>query len=222
MRSLTADDATTVSRIRDAAVLLFGRSGYDATSVRAIAAEAKVSAGLVIHHFGTKEALRLACDEHIVAEVMSPGGADASGTTGAPETTLADGVQRWIDNLDVHRPALDYLARMLTDRPSLADGLFDALVDRTEAMIAEGAAAGVMHRGSDPRMTAVIVAAQGLMPLLLERHIGRAIGEAGLSVAAIRRMTLPSVELYTHGLYATTALLDATRAGLASGEGTHS
>ncbi len=54
MRSVPVDDATTRSRIRDAAVALFGRAGYAATSIRTIADEAGVSAALVIHHFGTK------------------------------------------------------------------------------------------------------------------------------------------------------------------------
>ncbi|HEU4808311.1 MAG TPA: TetR/AcrR family transcriptional regulator, partial [Homoserinimonas sp.] len=73
---------------------------------------------------------------------------------------------------------------------------------------------GRMRVGSDPRMTAVLVATQSLVPLLLERHIGRTLGSAGLGEQLIRRMTIPTLELYTHGLYADDTLLNAARAAL--------
>ena len=81
MRSVTPDsplldDATTRSRIRDSAIELFGSRGFSGTTIRAIAEQAGVSAALVIHHFGSKDALRLACDEYIVASLL----ADSSGT----------------------------------------------------------------------------------------------------------------------------------------------
>src|SRR5919199_4055952 len=62
---LGPDDLTTRARIRDAAVLRFGREGFG-VSVRALAADAGVSPGLVIHHFGSKDGLRAACDEHVL------------------------------------------------------------------------------------------------------------------------------------------------------------
>ena len=67
MRSATSpsDDLTARARIRDAAIRRFGADGFGA-SVRAIAAEAGVSPGLVIHHFGSKDALRASCDEHVL------------------------------------------------------------------------------------------------------------------------------------------------------------
>jgi hypothetical protein len=41
------------------------------------------------------------------------------------------------------------------------------------------------------------------------------LGEPGLTPALIARMTLPTLELYTHGLYQTTDVLDAATAALA-------
>ena len=61
MRS--SDDLTTSARIRDAAIAQFGAHGFN-TGVRAIATAAGVSPGLVIHHFGSKDGLRKACDEY--------------------------------------------------------------------------------------------------------------------------------------------------------------
>jgi len=206
-RPIGPDDSTTRARIRDAAVLLFGRGGYDATSLRAIAQAAGVSAGLVIHHFGSKEQLRAACDEHIVAAVLgrkeSLAGSDLAAT-----------MQRWLADVDSYRPNLDYLSRMITDGSDAGDRLFDSLVERTEQMLDDGESAGVMTESSDQRMRAVLVASYGLVPLIFERHIGRALGEPGLSEGAVRRMTIPTLELYTHGLYASEATLEAARQAL--------
>jgi AcrR family transcriptional regulator len=209
MRS-PSSDATTRSRIRDAALELFGAHGYSGTSVRAIADLAGVSAALVMHHFGSKEALRAACDAHIVDEVMHrkaqlPADGD-----------LANTMQRWLTDVDTHRSRLDYLARMITDGSDAGLRLFADLVDRTEAMISAEVAAGRMRSSSDPRMTAVIVATHGLMPLVFESQLARVLGESGLSLALIGRMTLPTLELYTHGLYQTTEVLDAATTALAS------
>lgn len=208
MRS-ASDDATTRSRIRDAAVELFGRNGYPSTSIRAIAARAQVSPGLVIHHFGSKEGLRHECDQHVVAEIF---GRTADLSPDQSSNALAATMQRWLADVDTHRVALDYLTRMLTDGSALGDQLFDLLVDRTEKMISDEVELGRMHSSSDPRMTAVLVASQSLVPLLLERHIGRALGAEGQPRQVIRRMTVPTLELYTHGLYTDETFLNAARA----------
>ncbi|WP_227497128.1 TetR family transcriptional regulator [Planctomonas psychrotolerans] len=209
MRSVSPEDATTRSRIRDASVLLFGRVGFEKASIRAIAESAGVSPALVLHHFGSKERLRDECDRYIVDEVM--GRNDELG-----HGDLAATMQRWLADIDTFRPSLDYLSRMITDGSEHGDRLFDQLVSRTESMLAAGAADGSMHESSDPRMTAVIVATHGLLPLIFERHIGRVLGESGgLTESAIRRMTLPTLELYTRGLYTSDAVLEAARTALA-------
>jgi AcrR family transcriptional regulator len=47
----------TQDRILVAARQLFAESGYDRTTIRAVAAAAQVDAGLVMHYFGSKEKL---------------------------------------------------------------------------------------------------------------------------------------------------------------------
>ena len=59
---------TADARIRDAAIEQFGQHGFD-VGLRAIAKAAGVSAALVIHHFGSKEGLRTACDDYIAEEI---------------------------------------------------------------------------------------------------------------------------------------------------------
>jgi AcrR family transcriptional regulator len=58
-------------RLRDAALALFADRGYAATTVRAIAERAGVTPGLVVHHYGTKEALRAAVDRHVLDSITT-------------------------------------------------------------------------------------------------------------------------------------------------------
>jgi AcrR family transcriptional regulator len=53
-------------RLLEAAINLFGRDGFDGTSVRAVADEAGVSWGLVRFYFGSKDGLRDAVEEHVM------------------------------------------------------------------------------------------------------------------------------------------------------------
>jgi AcrR family transcriptional regulator len=62
-------DLTARARIREAALLHFGEHGFERATIRGIAETAGVSSGLVRHHFGSKQALREACDAHLVAVV---------------------------------------------------------------------------------------------------------------------------------------------------------
>ncbi|OOK64317.1 bacterial regulatory s, tetR family protein [Mycobacterium kansasii] len=77
----TNDDLTAKARIRNAALDLYAQYGEDRVSLRAIAAEAGVTLGLVQHHFKTKAGLRRAVDELVadyfwqaVAEADDQGG----------------------------------------------------------------------------------------------------------------------------------------------------
>ena len=67
MRSVRAvtEDLTARARIRHSAIVYIGRHGWRAATVRAIAGAAGVSPALVIHHFGSKDGLREACDTHV-------------------------------------------------------------------------------------------------------------------------------------------------------------
>lgn len=61
----TNDDLTAKARIRNAAMDLFAQYGESRVSLRAVAAAAGVTLGLVQHHFKTKAGLRDAVDQLI-------------------------------------------------------------------------------------------------------------------------------------------------------------
>lgn len=206
MRS-APEDLTARARIRDAAIAAFARSGFDAVSLRTIAGEAGVSAALIVHHFGDKAALRTACDEY-VAGVFTD---EEHELIDAP---TADRIRTALNDIDRYGPFIDYLARMLSDGSPAADRLFDTILAATGNMLDEQRAAGLLEPMSDPEMTALLITLMGLGPVVMRAQIARALGEDQLSPAGLLRSALPTMELLTHGIYATDAFLEGTRAAM--------
>jgi AcrR family transcriptional regulator len=209
VRSAASDDLTTRARIRDAAIVLFGRDGFAATSVRAVATAASVSPALVLHHFRSKDGLRAACDDHVLDEFLGRRDELAQ----SPERAAAM-IRVWLSEFEQYRSLVDYLGRMATDETPAADELFDRLLAGTAAMFRTQVAAGIMRESSDPELLAAYVTTYGLAPLLLRRQLTRALGAAGFDEELIRRSTLPILELYTHGLYTDDRYLVAARDAL--------
>lgn len=208
MRS-ASDDLTARARIREAAIRAFARDGFDATSMRAIAKDAGVSAALIVHHFGDKSSLRAACDDYVLAAFLD----DRHELIEAP---TADRIRAALNDVERYGPYVDYLGRMLSDSSPAADRLFDEIIEVTRKVLDEQRAAGLLVEMSDPEMTTLLVAMMGLAPVMMRTQIGRVLGQDQLSPAGMLRTTLPTLELLTHGIYSSTAFLDGARQAVAS------
>src|SRR4029079_18488980 len=113
MRSVDdRDDRTAMARIRDAAIEQFGQHGFS-VGLRTIAEAAGVSAALVIHHFGSKEGLRKACDAH-VAEVVREAKTESLRSSD-PATWLAQ-----MSEIESYAPLMAYLVRSMQSGSDLA------------------------------------------------------------------------------------------------------
>src|SRR5690349_12965167 len=112
-------DFTARARIGNAALELFGSEGVNRVSMRAIAAKAGVSAALVVHHFGSKEGLRAACDQYVISLVR-----------GDPDYPVdlgdASGLAAMLQEAE---PVRRYLARAFLDGSAEAAALFDEIVE---------------------------------------------------------------------------------------------
>ncbi|CCV04141.1 Transcriptional regulator, TetR family [Mesorhizobium metallidurans STM 2683] len=72
-REASPAEMTRAALVR-AALKLFGRQGFDGTSTRQIAAEAKANIGSIAYHFGGKEGLRAAAADYIVETIQTIAG----------------------------------------------------------------------------------------------------------------------------------------------------
>ncbi len=176
-------------------------------TLRTIASDAGVSPALIVHHFGDKAALRAACDEHVVSVFTD----ENHELIDAPTT---DRIRAALNDIERYGPYIDYLGRMLVDGSPAADRLFDGILAGTRATLDEQRDAGLLVPMSDPEMTALLMALMGLGPVVMRAQIARALGQDQLSPAGLRRATLPTMELLTHGIYATDAFLEGARAAM--------
>src|ERR1700753_1475600 len=98
-------DLTALARIRDAAIEQFGQNGFGG-GLRTIAEAAGVSAALVIHHFGTKDGLRKACDDFLAEEIRDS----------TSEAMRSNDPAAWLAQLaeiESYAPLMAYLVRSL-------------------------------------------------------------------------------------------------------------
>lgn len=208
MRSV---DLTAAARIRDAAIEQFGQHGFD-VGLRAIAKAAGVSAALVIHHYGSKEGLRKACDDYIAEEVRTQKSeAMRSREPGTWFAALAE--------IESFAPMMGYLVRSMQSGGELAKTLWRRMIDDAEAYLDEGVRAGTLKPSHDPRARAKYLAITGGGGLLLylQMHENPTDLRAVLRDYA-REMLLPSLEIYTEGLMADSTMYDAFLADANQGE----
>lgn len=203
------------ARIRDAAIELFGAEGFERVTVRQIAQRAGSSAALVLHHFGSKAGLRQECDDHVVATLLAD-------RVAAAETPTAQGVAAVLARAGAYRGLLDYLVRLLAESGETSERVFDTFLEHTRAMMHDVESTWRPRPVSDPDTTALLLTAYGLAPLLLQSHLARLLGADPLGPDGARRLTLPSLELFTHGLFQDDSLLTAAKEALGRQAGPHS
>lgn len=164
----------SVTRIRAAALHLFAAQGTAATTLRAVAAAAGVSLGLVQHHFATKAGLISAVDDHVLNVVS----AAVARPIPEPTTHSVAEVGRRVTTLIAEQPdVMSYLSRAFVDGRPLGTAIFDELVSNGTARWNELSANGQTRPDLDllwaPLHPLILV----LGALLLRPHIDRHLPE---------------------------------------------
>lgn len=191
----STQDHATASKIRDAALALFGDQGIDATTVRQIAERAGVPVGLVNYHFGSKEGLRQDCDRWVMAKLREDKRlAMASSSMPQLQAFLADHPET--------QPILTYLVMCLRHGGEVATHVFDEMVQLTRELIDDGVAEGHMRAQRDPVASVALLVAYGCGASLLEEHVARHLGGTSLLDPPIyQRYASASLDLFTNGLF---------------------
>lgn len=193
--------SSTRQRIVDAALAVFGDGGVGGTPLKAVAARAGVSPGLIIHHFGSKDGLREACDRHAAAVIRE-----------GKYVSMEGGLQ--IDPLEnlrripTYQPVLRYLARTLGDGRPEVTKIVDEMIDDAVGYLAEGERSGLITPSAWPRERAAILVLWSLGMMTLHEHVARHLGVDLLGVddpAQLKRYFLPTVDLLSQGVLSSAA-----------------
>lgn len=193
---------TAAARIRDAAIEQFGHHGFN-VGLRAIADAAGVSAALVIHHFGSKQGLRKACDDYVAEEIRN---AKSESLTSADPATWF----RQIAEIESYAPMTAYLVRSLQSGNELAKTFWQRMLQNAEEYLEEGVRAGTLKPSPDPKARAKFLGLTGGGGFLLYLQLH----DNPTDMAAVlhdygEEMVLPSLEVYTNGLMSDATMYEA-------------
>jgi AcrR family transcriptional regulator len=207
----SVDDLTAVARIRDAAIKQFGEHGFG-VGLRSIADAAGVSAALVIHHFGSKDGLRKACDDYVAEEIRS--GKSEAMNSSDPATWFAA-----MAEIEEYAPLMAYLVRTMQTGGELAKSLWRTMMDNAASYLDEGVRSGILKPSRDPSARAKFLAITGGGGFFfyIQMH------DTPTDLRAVLRdyandMMLPALELYTNGLMTDSHMYDAFLAQAEEGD----
>jgi AcrR family transcriptional regulator len=216
MSSIDFEERTTKARIRDAAIECIARDGLAGTTVRGIAKEADVSAGSVIHHYGSMDGLRQACDEYVLAEIRR------IKTEAAERGVTYDPIESFKQQTN-GLPVTRYLAEVVTESSPAVDTLVDEMVADAVVHTEQMVEAGLMKPSADPRGRAVILVSMSLGNLMMRRHLKRLLG-VDVTVPPTNPTDAapymgPMLELFHQGLSTDVAFEAMREAFVAAAEG---
>jgi AcrR family transcriptional regulator len=192
-------------RILAAAITKFAEDGLAGTSLKTIADEAGVTQGLIVHHFGSKEGLRKACDDHVLGKIRE------QLRIAADQGTQLDVLEAFRRRQKQHAAALPYLARALADGAPSVAALVDELAEEIIRSMEQNVANGVYVPTEYPRERALVLLIWSLGAVTLHEHVRRLLG-ADLTgePAALLPYLRGATEMLTDGLF-TEALRDNVR-----------
>lgn len=193
---------TEVDPIISAAVDSFGRLGFGAP-LRGIAADAGVSAALIIKRFGSKDALHTACDEFVREwiRVVKLENIEAA-AQGQLLSTILDS-----DDL---LPMFAYIMQSVLAGGDIGRQFVDGIVVDAEQYMHDAVEKGLAKPSRDERARARYLVTSSLGSLLLNMLMDGETTDLGAAFRRMQRETAaPMIELYTEGVFTRGDILDS-------------
>jgi len=196
---------TARARIRDAAIARFAEEGFG-VGLRAIAADAGTSLGLLAHHFESKAGLRAACDAHALAVMRDLKAATV--TAAQPGSTLL----AQLAAIDEYGPLVGYVLRTLREGGGTARDFVEHVAEDAETYVAAGVAAGTIVPSRDEAARIRFLVRQSLGALVLAYTLDPVRPDETMADWFRRYaegIVGPALETMTEGLLADRSMLDA-------------
>ncbi|HZR83529.1 MAG TPA: helix-turn-helix domain-containing protein [Candidatus Binatia bacterium] len=186
--------ASTYERIRAAALEGFARKGAAATSIRDVAAAARVSPGLVQHYFPSKTALRAAVDQHVTQ--LARGALSVREVEG---DVVEDIAQRVTSLVSDHFLALLYVARGVAEKDEAAMAIFDTLTKLCRDQLAAFQRRGMLRADLDLEWAALHTVLINLGTVIMEPGVSRQLGRPFLTKPQLKRWKEATTALFVVG-----------------------
>jgi AcrR family transcriptional regulator len=200
---VSLDDLTARARIRDAAITCFAATGFDAT-VRQIAARAGVSAGLITHHFGSKDALRAECDAEVLRRILEL-------KVETIRMSPSQAVGR-IAQLDEFGSSFGYTLRSVREGGEVGRAFLRSMIDDAREYTNAAVESGMVKPSGDSEARLELLVTQSIGGMLLQLTLrGETdFSDGGALIRSVSDSTsFALLELYTQGLLTDSSLLDA-------------
>jgi TetR/AcrR family transcriptional regulator, regulator of cefoperazone and chloramphenicol sensitivity len=194
-------DLTAQARIRNAALESFAARGVGATTIRDVASAAGVSPGLVQHHFGTKDGLRKAVDQFVLADARWT----ISDLPDAIDERAAEFARRMGEVMRDRPAAMLYLARAASEGDELGLATFKAVVEFGVPQLRAMEKAGQLASDLDLEWSVLQLLLFNLATILFEPAISHALGESLQTDDGRRRWNAAATSLFTRGFRRTPA-----------------
>lgn len=196
------DDPTGRARLLDAAIECFAAHGFD-ESLRAIADRAGVTAGLVRHHFGSKEQLRAECDATVLERYR---------------TMKIESLDAEPRQLFAHLPSsresgilLVYILRSVRDGGEAGRQFVENMIAEALEFTRDAVARGIIVPSRDEEARVRFLAHQsiGAMVVGFAMRPETPLDDFGAVMEQhYAESMLPTLEIYTEGLFAQRTYLD--------------
>jgi TetR/AcrR family transcriptional regulator, regulator of cefoperazone and chloramphenicol sensitivity len=196
------DDRTARARIRDEALRLFAERGPAAVTMRDIATAANVSPALLVRHYGSKDGLIEAVDNHVVGtlETLLTAVTSETAEVGMGPSAIPGLIDGMAAHLPVDSAIPGYLSRLLIDGGRVGSALFGRLHQISTEALAAMVAAGVASPGDDPAVRAAFLLVNDLAVLTLRARLTEVLGVDPLSEDGMKRWAAEVFTIYRDGL----------------------
>jgi AcrR family transcriptional regulator len=179
--------SNTADRILDEALNSFGSSGYDSTSLDALADRLEISKQTILYWFPSKEALMAAVIQRSAEELSKA--LEAALEEAGDGWYRIEAIVRSVFRLAARRPALLGLlrevARLGPPAATQMTEALDPLVARATGFLSDEMEAGRMRK-SDPRLL-LLAMYSTVIGMVTEVEVMRALGEEPTARSLVRR-----------------------------------
>ena len=185
---------TTRDQLLSIATEMFAENGFAGTSLRSIAKQAEVSPALLVHHFGTKDALV----KEAISKTLGDWVADEKAAMLDDESHQ---VENWQSLAAKGATSLNFFKQALLAGGEYSQRLFNAAFLESEALLDEMQELGRLKDISDKQTIALMMTISGLGSVLFMSQIEHTLGGPISSDHVSSRLVNANHEMMQDGVF---------------------